>query len=112
MRRAIWLLQVVPLSVACSVALASAAAPPPELALMLDQHRFSPEELRIKANTPFIPVILSKDKEDEEFAISSLRIEQVVSGGKTFRFKLPALKPGAYKFVGISQEDCQGPYYG
>src|SRR5215468_7930076 len=82
-RRVIWLLQVVLLSIACSAALASAADTPPELALTLDQHRFSPEELRVKANTPFILVITNKDKEDEEFEISSLRIEQIVSGGKT-----------------------------
>ena len=104
MRCMLWLLQVVLLSIACGAALAFAADTPPELALTLDQHRFSPEELRVKANTPFILVITNKDKEDEEFEISSLRIEQIVSGGKTLQLKMPALKPGTYEFVGEFHE--------
>ena len=104
MRRVLWLLQVVLLSIACSAALASAADTPPDLALTLDQHRFSPEELRVKANTPFILAITNKDKEDEEFEIASLRIEQIVSGGKTLQLKMPALKPGTYEFIGDFHE--------
>jgi hypothetical protein len=92
------------LSIACSAALAAAADTPPELALTLDQHRFSPEELRVKANTPFILVITNKDKEDEEFEISTLRIEQIVPGGKTLPLKMPALKKGTYEFVGEFHE--------
>jgi len=103
-RRIIWLLQVVLLSIACSAALASAADTPPELALTLDQHRFSPEELRVKANTPFILVITNKDKEEEEFEMSSLRIEKIVPGGKTLQLKMPALKPGTYEFNGDFHE--------
>ena len=104
MRRVLWLLQVVFLSIACSAALASAADTPPELALTLDQHRFSPEELRVKANTPFILVITNKDKEDEEFEMASLRIENIVPGGKTLQLKMPALKPGTYEFIGDFHE--------
>jgi heme/copper-type cytochrome/quinol oxidase subunit 2 len=103
-QRVLWLLQVVLLSITGSAALASAADTPPELALTLDQHRFSPEELRVKADTPFILVITNKDKEDEEFEISALRIEQIVAGGKTLPLKMPALKPGTYEFVGEFHE--------
>ena len=62
MRRVVWLLNMVILPIALSVAVASAADTPPELALTLDQYRFSPEELRVKANTPFVLVITNKDK--------------------------------------------------
>src|SRR5262245_9886655 len=99
-----WLLQVILLCIACSAVLVFAADTPPQLTLTLDQHRFSPEELRVKANTPFLLVITNKDKEDEEFEISSLRIEQIVPGGKTLQLKMPALKPGTYKFVGEFHE--------
>ena len=104
MRRVVWLLNVVILSIALSAALASAADTPSELALTLDQHRFSPEELRVKANAPFILVITNKDTEDEEFELSSLRIEKVIAGGKTLRLKMPALKPGTYEFIGDFHE--------
>ena len=104
MRRVVWLLSMVILSMAVSAAVASAADAPPELALTLDQHRFSPEELRVKANAPFILVITNKDTEDEEFELSSLRIEKVIAGGKTLRLKMPALKPGTYEFIGDFHE--------
>ena len=104
MRRVLWLLQVVLLSIACSATLVSAADTPPELALTLDQHRFSPEELRIKANAPFVLVITNKDKEDEEFEMSSLRIEKIIPGGKTLQLRMPALKPGTYQFIGDFHE--------
>jgi heme/copper-type cytochrome/quinol oxidase subunit 2 len=105
----IWLFQVVLLCLAGSAVLASAADTPVELALTLEQHRFSPEEFRVKANTPFILVITNKDNEEEEFEISALRIEQIVSGGKTLRVRIPALKPGTYEFVGeFHEETAQG----
>ncbi len=104
MRRVVWLLNMVILSMVLSAALASATDIPPELALTLDQHRFSPEELRVKANALFILVITNKDKEDEEFEMSSLRIEKVIAGGKTLRLKMPALKPGTYEFIGDFHE--------
>ena len=104
MRRVVWLLNVVILSIALSAAVASAADTPPELALTLDQHRFSPEALRVKANVPFILVITNKDKEEEEFEMSSLRIEKIIPAGKTLQLKMPALKPGTYKFIGDFHE--------
>jgi hypothetical protein len=104
MRRVVWLLSVIILSTALSAALASAADTPPELALTLDQHRFSPAELRVKANAPFILVITNKDTEDEEFEMSALRIEKVIAAGKTLKLKMPALKPGTYEFIGDFHE--------
>ena len=99
MRRIVWLLSGVMLSLALSAVLTAAADTPPELTLVLDQQRFSPEELRVKANAPFVLVITNKDKDDAEFEISALRIEKVIPGGKTLPLKMPALKPGTYQFI-------------
>jgi cupredoxin-like protein len=103
-RRVSCLCQILLLSLILSAALASAADAPPELRLTLDQHRFTPEEIRVKANTPFILVITNKDKEEEEFEMSSLRIEKVIPGGKTLQLKMPALKPGTHEFIGDFHE--------
>jgi len=103
-RHVLRLFQIALLGLACSAVLTSAADTPPELALTLEQQRFRPEELRVKANTPFVLVITNKDKEDEEFEISALRIEQIVPGGKILQLKMPALKSGAYEFVGEFHE--------
>ena len=104
MRRVVWLLSCALLSSVLSVVLTSAADTPPELALVLEQHRFSPAALHVKANAPFILVITNKDAEEEEFEMSSLRIEKVVPGGKTLQLKMPALKPGTYEFIGDFHE--------
>jgi hypothetical protein len=103
-RRVVWLLPMVILFITLGAAIASAADAPPELPLTLDQHRFTPEELRVKANVPFILAITNKDKEEEEFEMSALRIEKIIPGGKTLQLKMPALKPGTYQFVGEFHE--------
>ena len=79
---------------------ASAADPLAEVALTLENGRFSPEELRVKAGSPFMLVITNKDLKDEEFEIESLKIEKVVPAGRTRRVKMPGLRPGVYHFIG------------
>jgi len=103
-QRVLWLLQIVLLCLVGSATLAAAADAPPPLALTLDHHRFTPEELRVQANTPFILVITNNDQEEEEFEIAALRIEQIVPGGTTLQVKMPALKLGTYHFVGEFHE--------
>ncbi len=77
---------------------------PPELAVTLDQHRFQPEEVRVKAGAPFVLVITNKDGTPEEFDSKDLRLEKVIPAGKTLRLRVPALKPGTYRFVGEYHE--------
>ena len=76
------------------------ADPLAEVELTLENGRFSPEELRVKAGSPFMLVITNKDPKDEEFEIQSLKIEKVVPAGRTRRVKMPGLRPGVYRFNG------------
>jgi len=76
------------------------AADAPEFPLAIAGHRFSPDEIRVKAGTPFILVIANKDSTAEEFDSQDLRMEKVIPGNKTTRLRMPALKPGTYKFIG------------
>ena len=71
-----------------------------EIALTIENNRFQPEEIRVKANTPFVLVITNKDQGPEEFESHDLQIEKVIPAGKTVRLKMPALKPGTHSFVG------------
>jgi plastocyanin len=71
-----------------------------EVALTIENNRFQPEEIKVKAGAPFVLVITNKDKGPEEFESHDLRIEKVIPGGKTVRVKIPTLKPGTYGFVG------------
>jgi len=75
-----------------------------EVALTIQDNRFQPEEIKVKAGAPFLLVITNKDKGPEEFESRELRIEKVIPAGKTVRLKMPALKPGSYAFVGEYHE--------
>lgn len=80
------------------------AAAPPEITLTIENNRFQPEELRVKAGAPFVLVITNKDSGPEEFESKVLRLEKVIPGGKTIRLRVPSLKPGTYPFVGEYHE--------
>ena len=83
---------------------AYAADPSPDVLLSIENHRFSPEELRVKAGAPFMLVITNKDRVPQEFEMPDFRIEKEIPAGRTRRLKMPALKPGTYGFLGEYQE--------
>jgi plastocyanin len=80
------------------------AAAQTEIVLTIENNRFHPEEITVKAAAPFMLVISNRDKAPEEFEIQDLRIEKVIPAGKTVRVRVPALKPGTYRFVGEYHE--------
>jgi Cupredoxin-like domain len=80
------------------------AQAPPEITLVIENNRFQPDEITVKAGVPFVLVIINKDKGPEEFESRELRIEKVIPAGKTIKLKMPALKPGGYAFVGEYHE--------
>ncbi len=72
----------------------------PEHPVVIENNRFEPTEIHVKADQPFTLVITNKDKGAEEFESRSLRLEKVIPGGKTVRLRMPALKAGTYDFYG------------
>lgn len=76
-----------------------AAEPLNEITLTLENVRFSPGELPVKAGVPFMLVITNRDSTDDELEIQSLQIEKPIPAGRTRRVKMPALPPGSYRFV-------------
>jgi plastocyanin len=89
---------------ALTVLPALAADTPAEIALTIENNRFAPEEIRVKAGAPFVLVITNKDGSAEEFESRDLRIEKVVPAGKTIRLRMPSLKAGSYGFIGEYHE--------
>ena len=89
------------LSVSTGVA---GAADPPETAVTIENNRFNPEEIKVKANAPFVIVVTNKDKTPEEFESKELKIEKVVPPGQTVKIRVRALKPGTYPFIGEYHE--------
>ena len=81
-------------------AAALAQAKPEEIAVTIENNRFVPAEVKVKANQPFVLVVTNKDAKPEEFESKELRIEKVIPGGKTASIRVRALKPGTYPFFG------------
>jgi plastocyanin len=103
------------LAVATAVALLAAITPalaqdkPDEIPLTIQNNRFSPEEVKVKAGKPFVLVVTNKDAKPEEFESKELRIEKVIAGGKTASIRVRALKPGTYPFFGeFNPKTAQG----
>jgi hypothetical protein len=89
--------------------LALAQATPTEIAVTIQNNRFLPDEIRVKAGTPFTLLVTNKDARPEEFESTDLRIEKVIPAGKTASIRVRALKPGTYPFVGeFNPKTAQG----
>ena len=80
-----------------STAPALADAPIP---VTLQNHKFTPSVIHVKANTPAIIALSNKDSTAEEFDSSSLKVEKVVAGNSSGNVRLRALAPGKYPFMG------------
>jgi plastocyanin len=104
MRRLAGVLALASTALVASHTAVARAADTPEVTLTLEKHRFEPEEIRVKAGTPFWLVVTNKDATPEEVEGKELRVEKVVPGGKTVRILVRALKPGTYPFVGEYHE--------
>ena len=78
---------------------AALAADPPEIPLLIEKGKFQPDEVKVKADTPFVLVITNKGDKAAEFESKDLRTEKVVPAGKTVKVRIRALKPGTYPFV-------------
>jgi len=88
----------------CLAAFGVAGAADTEIPLTIENNRFSPEEVKVKAGAPFVLVVTNKDSGPEELESKELRIEKVIPGGKTLKIRVRALTPGAYPFVGEYHE--------
>jgi plastocyanin domain-containing protein len=83
-----------------AVGVAAAQDKPQEIPVTIENNRFKPEEIKVKAGQPFVLVVTNKDAKPEEFESKDLRIEKVIPGGKTANIRVRALKPGTYTFFG------------
>ena len=73
--------------------------------LTLKDHKFSPAEVRVKANTPTTVTLINNDDQSEEFDSTSLKIEKVVAGHSTGTMRWRPLAPGRYPFMGEFHSD-------
>jgi hypothetical protein len=93
------------LAVVLSLAAVAASASPPEVRLVIRNHRFVPAELKVPANTKIKLLVVNEDATPEEFESHSLNREKVVTGGGTIPVFIGPLKPGRYSFFGEFHAD-------
>ena len=90
--------------------LAAMAASAPALAadpitVTLQNHKFTPSEIHVKANTPSVIALTNKDATAEEFDSTALKVEKVVAGNSSGNVRIRALAPGRYPFMGEYHAD-------
>jgi plastocyanin len=66
----------------------------------LQNHKFIPAEIQVKANTPAVIALTNKDATAEEFDSTALKVEKVVAGNSSGNVRIRALAPGRYPFMG------------
>ena len=70
------------------------------ITLTLQNHKFTPAEIHVKANKPSMITMVNKDATAEEFDSTALKVEKVVAGNSKGNIRIRALKPGRYPFMG------------
>ena len=81
----------------------------PEFTLVIKDHKFSPTELKVPANTKVKLIVDNQDATPEEFESKELKREKVIPGKSKGTVMIGPLKPGRYPFVGeFHEKTAQG----
>ncbi|HEY2344489.1 MAG TPA: cupredoxin domain-containing protein [Xanthomonadaceae bacterium] len=92
---AFFLLALVPL-----IAVAADAPGVPEFTLTIQDHRFTPTETTIPADTKVKLIVVNKDVTAEEFESHDMQREKIVAGLGTINVFVGPLKAGKYVYFG------------
>jgi hypothetical protein len=93
----------------CLLAAAPVQAADDEFRLVLQDHRFQPDELVLPAGKKVTLVVENRDATPEEFESKALGREKVVAGKSTAKILVGPLKPGRYPFAGeYNEKTAQG----
>ena len=77
--------------------------------ITLKDHKFTPAEIHVKANTPTTVTLKNDDAETEEFDSAALKIEKIVAGQSSGTMRWRPLRPGGYPFMGeFHSQTAQG----
>lgn len=80
-----------------------------EVSIVIQDHKFTPSEVRVPANQRIKLLVLNKDSTPEEFESIELGREKVIPGQNRATIFIGPLKPGRYPFMGeFHQGTAQG----
>jgi plastocyanin len=92
------------LAVLGALAVGASHAAPPEVLLVIKNHRFEPAELKVPAGQRIKLVVHNQDASSEEFESKSLKREKVIPAGARATLFIGPLEPGRYPFAGEYNE--------
>lgn len=67
--------------------------------LVLQDHRFQPDQVTVPAGQRFRIEVTNRDATPAEFESTDLRVEKIIVAGGTITVAAGPLKPGTYRFV-------------
>ena len=87
-----------------SLSFSVAAAEVPQFEIVIKDHRFTPSEITIPANTKVKLLVKNQDGTPEEFESHSLKREKIIAGNSEAVILIGPLPPGEHTFVGEFNE--------
>jgi hypothetical protein len=107
-QRQLWRSVILCLAIAIAGCHAAFAQDTTTLQITVQNHQFSPSELRAPANKPIVIVIKNNDATPMEFESVSLRVEKIIVGKGQGSVHVRALSPGRYEFFDDFNQSTRG----
>jgi hypothetical protein len=85
--------------------LATMTAAAQEFNLVIRNHKFEPEEIRVPAGKRVSIYVSNEDATPEEFDSPALKVEKVIPGKSKGLVRIGPLAPGRYEFIGEFNAD-------
>lgn len=80
-----------------------------EYLVKIENHRFIPDQIEMKAGERHRLIVLNADETAEEFESYELNREKIIAGNSKVTVFLPPLDPGIYPFFGeFNEATAQG----
>ena len=76
-----------------------------EFNLVIRNHKFEPEEIRVPAGKRVSVYVTNEDTTPEEFDSSALKVEKVIAGRSKALVRIGPLDAGRYEFMGEFHAD-------
>lgn len=93
----------------CTAFVVSCNAMAAEYTVIIQNHKFVPSQIEMKAGEKHRLIVINNDSTPEEFESYELNREKIVSGNSKIVIFLPALEVGEYPFFGeFNPKTAQG----
>ena len=86
--------------VLAALSVASVEAFAQEFNLVIRDHKFEPQEIRVPAGKRISIYVSNEDASAEEFESHAMKVEKVIPGKSKGLVRIGPLKPGRYEFFG------------